>query len=185
MRRPLALTCRAAHSPPGGRPAGPVAHSGDPREQVRPVDRPRADRTEDYVWYGSDQTLAEMIRRLRYLPPETSFRSQFAYNNVGYATAGLIAGLANRSSWEDLVRTRILGPLGMSETVLVGPELRGKSNVTRSHGDVDDTFRALPASSQQLADPIAPAGSMYSNVLDMAKWLRFLLDSGGWRGGGW
>jgi CubicO group peptidase (beta-lactamase class C family) len=132
----------------------------------------------DYLWYGNDQPLADMIRRLRYLPPETSFRSHFAYNNVGYALAGLIAGNANHSSWDDLVRTRILSPLGMSETVMEGPDLQGKSNVTRPHQDVEDTLRALPASSQQLVDNIAPAGSMYSNVLDMAKWLRFLLDSG-------
>ncbi|HEX3233931.1 MAG TPA: serine hydrolase [Gemmatimonadales bacterium] len=132
----------------------------------------------DYMWYGSDQPLAEMIRRLRYLPPETSFRSHFAYNNIGYAVAGQIAGTVNHSSWDDLVRTRILGPLGMSETVMEGPDLRGKANVTRPHQAVDDTLRALPASSQQLVDAIAPAGSMYSNVLDMAKWLRFLLDSG-------
>jgi CubicO group peptidase (beta-lactamase class C family) len=119
-----------------------------------------------------------MIRRLRYLPPQTSFRSHFAYNNVGYAAAGLIAGLANRSSWNDLVRTRILGPLGMAETVMDGPDLRGKANVTRPHEYVGDTLRALPASSQELVDAIAPAGSMYSNVLDMSKWMRFLLDSG-------
>jgi CubicO group peptidase (beta-lactamase class C family) len=131
-----------------------------------------------YLWYGNDQTLADMIRRLRYLPPESSFRSHFAYNNIGYAAAGLIAGRANGSSWDDLVRTRILGPLGMSETVLEGPELRGKVNVARPHHYVDDTLRALPASSQQLVDQIAPAGSMYSNVLDMARWMRFLLDSG-------
>ncbi len=119
-----------------------------------------------------------MIRRLRYLPPQTSFRSHFAYNNVGYAAAGLIAGLADRSSWDALVRTRILKPLGMAETVLDGPDLKSKANVTRPHAYVADTLRALPASSQQLADAIAPAGSMYSNVLDMSKWMRFLLDSG-------
>jgi CubicO group peptidase (beta-lactamase class C family) len=132
----------------------------------------------EYLWYGNDQTLADMIRRLRYLPPQTSFRSRFAYNNIGYAAAGLIAGRVNRSSWDDLVRTRILGPLGMTETVLQGPELRGKVDVTRPHAYVGDTLRALPASSQELVDAIAPAGSMYSNVLDMSKWMRFLLDSG-------
>jgi CubicO group peptidase (beta-lactamase class C family) len=132
----------------------------------------------EYLWYGNDQTLASMIRRLRYLPPETSFRSHFAYNNIGYAAAGLIAGIANRSAWVDLVRTRILAPLGMSETVMEGPELKRKSNVTRPHYYIHDTLRALPAVAQQLVDPIAPAGSMYSNVLDMAKWIRFLLDSG-------
>jgi CubicO group peptidase (beta-lactamase class C family) len=132
----------------------------------------------EYLWYGNDQTLADMMRRLRYLPPQTSFRSRFAYNNVGYAAAGLIAGRANGSSWDDLVRTRILGPLGMAETVLDGPALRGNVNVTRPHAYVGDTLRALPAFSQELVDAIAPAGSMYSNVLDMSKWIRFLLDSG-------
>ncbi len=132
----------------------------------------------EYVWYGNDQPLADMLRRLRYLPPETTFRSHFAYNNVGYATAGLIAGLANRSTWSDLVRARILGPLGMRETVMDGPGLRGRANVTRPHEYLNDTLRALPASSQELVDAIAPAGSMYSNVLDVSKWMRFLLDSG-------
>jgi CubicO group peptidase (beta-lactamase class C family) len=132
----------------------------------------------DYLWYGNDQTLAEMIRRLRYQPAKTSFRSSFAYNNVGYALAGWIAGRANGSSWKDLVRSRILKPLGMEETVLDGPELKGKTNVTRPHDFSHDTLRALPASAQQLVDPIAPAGSMYSNVLDVARWMRFLLDSG-------
>ena len=30
----------------------------------------------EYLWSGNDQTLADMIRRLRYLPPQTSFRSR-------------------------------------------------------------------------------------------------------------
>ena len=131
----------------------------------------------EYLWYGGDLTLAEMIRRLRYIAPESGLRSRFAYNNIGYAMAGQMAGSANRSSWEDLVRTRILGPLGMTETVMTGPELRGRPNVTRPHQYIDDTLRALPAASQQLVDPIAPAGSMYASVLDVSKWMRFLLDS--------
>lgn len=132
----------------------------------------------EYLWYGSDLTLAEMIHRLRYIPPQSGVRSRFDYNNLGYAVAGQIAGSANRSSWEDLVRTRILGPLGMMETVMTGPELRGRPNVTRPHQYIDDTLRALPAASQELVDPIPPAGSMYSSVLDMSKWMCFLLDSG-------
>ncbi|HEY2026741.1 MAG TPA: serine hydrolase [Gemmatimonadaceae bacterium] len=134
----------------------------------------------DYLWYGheSDRTLAEMIRRLRYVPPQTSLRSHFAYNNVGYATAGLAAANAAGTSWQDLVRTRILRPLGMSETLMDGLELKGRTNVARPHAYRDDTLRVMPASSQELVDPIAPAGSMYSNVTDMSKWIRFLLDSG-------
>jgi CubicO group peptidase (beta-lactamase class C family) len=119
-----------------------------------------------------------MLRRLRFIPPQSGMRSRFAYNNVAYALAGQVAATASRGSWEDLVRTRILGPLGLTETVMTGPELRSRPNVTRPHHYIDDTLRALPAASQELVDPIAPAGSMYSSALDMSKWIRFLLDSG-------
>src|SRR5207253_5793402 len=67
----------------------------------------------DYLWYGHepDRSLTDMTRRLRYVPPQTTLRSHFAYNNVGYAVAGLAAASAAGTTWQDLVRTRILRPL--------------------------------------------------------------------------
>jgi CubicO group peptidase (beta-lactamase class C family) len=131
----------------------------------------------EYLWYGVGDDYGTILRRLRFVEPESSFRSRYAYNNVTYATAGVIAGRVYGRGWDALVRERILVPLGMRETVTEGSELKGRADVATPHDLVDDTLRAIPDVGR-LADPIAPAGAMYSNVLDMARWIRFLLDDG-------
>lgn len=132
----------------------------------------------EYLWYGRDDDFTTMARHLSLVPPQSSFRSRYAYNNVTYATAGVMAARATGATWDDLVRTRILGPLGMSETVTQGSGLADRSDVAQPHDLEDDTLRTITRDAIGLVDAIAPAGAMYSNVLDMAKWMRFLLDSG-------
>ena len=36
----------------------------------------------ELIWYGSDNDRDEILRRVRYLPPSWSFRSQFGYQNI-------------------------------------------------------------------------------------------------------
>ena len=71
----------------------------------------------DLLWVRGDYSLAEMMRRLRYVRPVSSFRSQWAYQNVVYAIGGR-SGRAKLSGmpWEDFIRTRIFAPLGMTES---------------------------------------------------------------------
>jgi len=92
-----------------------------------------------------------------------------------YATAGHVVEAASGMPWQDFVRTRILEPLGMTETVTDVEGLRGRPDVATPHDVIDDTLRAI---SYRNLDNIAPAGAMNSSVSDMTKWLRFLLDSG-------
>jgi len=133
----------------------------------------------DYLWGGSGLDFATITRRLRFVPAQTSFRSRFQYNNVTYALAGDVAAHAAGTTWQSLLHARILGPLGMTETLADASELKGSGiiDVTAPHGIVRDTVRVLPASLDGI-DDIAPAGSIFSTAADMAKWLRFLLDSG-------
>jgi CubicO group peptidase (beta-lactamase class C family) len=49
--------------------------------------------------------------------------------------------------------------------------------VSAPHGIVGDHVRVLPVP-DTIVDPVAPAGAAFSTATDMAKWLRFLLDSG-------
>lgn len=131
-----------------------------------------------FLWYGRTFDYAAMLRRLRYVNPESSLRSRFAYNNVAYATAGVIVGRVAGTSWDEVVKTRILTPLGMTETVTQARDLASRGDVAAPHDYIGDTLRLIGRDAVDLVDPIAPAGSMYSTVTDMAKWLRFLLDSG-------
>jgi CubicO group peptidase (beta-lactamase class C family) len=133
----------------------------------------------DYLWGTSGLDFATITHRLRFVPVENSFRSRFQYNNVTYALAGDVAARAAGKSWPLLLHSRILTPLGMTETVADASELKatGITDVTSPHGIVRDSVRVLPATIEGI-DDIAPAGAMFSSVTDMGKWLRFLLDSG-------
>jgi CubicO group peptidase (beta-lactamase class C family) len=132
-----------------------------------------------YLWAAPPANgFPEIVRRLGYVPRETSLRSRFAYNNVAYAVAGEVAARAGGAPWAELLRRRILDPLGMADTYADGASLRasGARDVTAPHAIVDDTVRVIPAG-ERLVDPVAPAGAAFSSAADLARWMRFLLDS--------
>src|SRR3984885_14219737 len=72
----------------------------------------------DLMFYpNTDFSRAEMIRGLRYLKPVSSFRSQYAYDNLLYMVAGQVVTTVSGQTWEEFVTRRILQPLGMSGCV--------------------------------------------------------------------
>ncbi|MEP6733596.1 MAG: serine hydrolase [bacterium] len=131
----------------------------------------------DLFWAIDETTLtpAEMIRRLRYVRPSTSFRSTWNYHNVMYSLSGTIVERVSGLSWDAFIRTRIFAPLGMNESEALVSGIKGKANVAIPHADIRDTIRIVPI---KTTDAVAPAGSVWSSVSDMSKWMRFILDSG-------
>ncbi len=129
----------------------------------------------DLFWAHWHYTLPEVIHNLRYIKPESSFRSNWSYQNVMYALSGTIVERVSGMSWEAFIRSRIFGPLGMNESETLVSEIAGKANVSVPHYLVGDSVRVVPMRSTDL---IAPAGSVWSSVSDMSKWMRFILDSG-------
>jgi CubicO group peptidase (beta-lactamase class C family) len=129
----------------------------------------------DLFWARWHYTMPQIIHGLRYIKPESSFRSNWSYQNVMYALTGTIVERVSGMSWEQFVRSRIFGPLGMTETEALVSEIAGKPNVSVPHYLANDSIRVVPMRS---TDAIAPAGSVWSSVSDMSKWMRFILDSG-------
>ena len=128
----------------------------------------------DYLWYGSEIPAAEVRRRVRFIRPAYSLRSGFIYQNIMYAVAGDVVEAASGMPWDEFVRRRIFGPLGMTRTVATLRETQTRDNVAAPHDRVDGTIRTIRNAS---VDPVAPAGSIWSSVADMAKWMRFVLDT--------
>src|SRR5678809_1706392 len=77
--------------------------------------------------------------------------------------------------WEQFVKKRIFEPLGMTETEALVSMIKDKPNVAVPHALVNDSVTVVPVRS---TDPVASAGSVWSSVSDMAKWMRFVIDSG-------
>ena len=134
----------------------------------------------DRLWYGSAFSRDEILRRVRFLEPSWSFRSQFGYQNLMYLAAGQVVANAAHTSWDDVVRQRLMLPIGMSSSSSSVRALAGKDNVAQPHARLADTVRAI---AYREIDNIAPAGSINSNAVDMAKWVRFQLARGRDEGG--
>ena len=129
----------------------------------------------DLLWYGSDLSRDEIVRRVRFLEPTWSFHSHFGYQNIMYLAAGQAVASAAGKSWDDLVNERIFQPLGMKESNTSTRWLANLPNVASPHAEIDDTLRAIP---WRNIDNIGPAGSINSTVTDMAQWVRFHLAGG-------
>ena len=129
----------------------------------------------DFLWYERDTDTRAVVEGLAMVEPAYSMRSSFIYQNIMYATAGEVVAAVSGMPWTEFVRTRIFRPLGMDETVPLLSETVGKPNVARPHHRVDGVTVPIENAS---VDPVASAGSVWSSVSDMSKWLRFLLAGG-------
>jgi len=126
-------------------------------------------------WPPTDFTRKELVERLRYIPPATSFRSAYAYDNVLYPVAGEVIEAVSGMSWEDFVRTRILRPVGMTGSDVRLGDPREVPNAATTHARVDGVVRAVQP---YLGDVVNPAGGIFSNAEDMARWVMVQMDSG-------
>ena len=129
----------------------------------------------DYLWYGQSTDSREILRRVRLLPVWYSLRSSFIYQNVMYAAAGAVIEAVTGQTWADQMRTRLFEPLGMRGTIATAATLAQQPNVAVPHDLVDGQVRAIENAA---VDSVAPAGSVWSSVSDMAKWSALLLNKG-------
>lgn len=128
----------------------------------------------DLLWIGDDYPHAEVVHRVRYLPPAHPFRAVWDYQNVMYAVAGDVVAAASGMPWEQFVRRRIWQPLGMNETEALLSEIEGKPDVASPHDSIDGKLKVIE---NRPVDPVQSAGAVWSSVSDMSKWMRFVLDS--------
>ena len=70
----------------------------------------------DLLWYDTTYTADEIIHRIRYLKPVSSFRSRYGYQNLMFITAGKVIEKVSGQTWAEFMQTRILDPLGMDRT---------------------------------------------------------------------
>lgn len=130
----------------------------------------------DLVWYNNRSvSREELVRRLRYLPPNKDLRERFQYNNLMFVTAGYLVGALVDTSWEDAIRSLVFQPLGMTGSNFSVAESQRASDYSLPYEVRRDTIRQLPFRDINL---VGPAGSINSSVDDMLKWVRMQLSDG-------
>lgn len=117
----------------------------------------------------------EILRRLRYLEPGCSFRERAGYSNPGFLIAGLAAAEAGGASWDELIKTRLLQPLGMTRSGTMQSDWKNTDNYASAHVVGGDSLKVVEWENH---DAMGPAGSITSTAADLAPWMLVHLEAG-------
>ena len=118
----------------------------------------------DNIWYKSELTAEEIIRRIRYVPKAYDFRAGYGYSNLMFITAGEIIETVTGKSWGDNVKERILEPLGMNRTIASIKDLSSKGNYATPHARKDNKNYIIDWTNW---DEVAATGGLISSVEDI------------------
>ncbi len=127
-------------------------------------------------WPTTSYSNREVAERLRFVPIKGGFREQYAYDNILFGVAQLVVEQASGMPYEQFLRTRIFGPLGMDRTRFNSDRLEPGDDVATGYAKAD--FSELQPAPRMTWSNVAGAGGIYSSVNDMAKWVRVQLDGG-------
>jgi CubicO group peptidase (beta-lactamase class C family) len=113
--------------------------------------------------------LLDWLQAERPVVPEGAAHS---YSNFGYAVLGLILEKAANKTYEELLSSRLLEPLGMKQS---GLHLTGRPDRTSSG------FNAKGSSTSVWHfDGYAPCGSMVSTAMDMVRMIQVTVQPKDW-----
>jgi D-alanyl-D-alanine dipeptidase/CubicO group peptidase (beta-lactamase class C family) len=112
--------------------------------------------------------------RLVYAP-----RARTKYSNAGVAVAGLVVQTVGGERFPDYLTRSVLGPMGLAESAFEPSRVSAPRRAVGAMWTLDG--RTFTAPSFELG--MAPAGSMYSTVTDLARFMSVLFARGdGMRG---
>jgi CubicO group peptidase (beta-lactamase class C family) len=126
-------------------------------------------------WPNTTFTRDEIIHKLRFMKPASSFRSNYAYDNLMYIAAGQIIPAITGQTWENYVRAHILDPLGMKTTTLSNGAFKAGDDYAYPHSKIGGVLQAIHFVA---LDNAAPAGAINSSASEMAKWIQLQLNRG-------
>jgi serine-type D-Ala-D-Ala carboxypeptidase/endopeptidase len=148
--RPITLVDLVTHS------AGfPRDLPGEAKPGTNPYDR--------FSWENDKAYLGSA--KLAYAPGTAA-----AYSNLGFDVLGAALAGAAGTSYAELLKTRITGPLGMADTGLRLDEAQ-KARLMTGHD-----FDGAPMAPLEALEAQAASGGLYSTADDMVRFMRWHLD---------
>ena len=128
-------------------------------------------------WPASEHSTEEIVRRLAHVPLATSFRADYAYDNVLYAVAQRLIETVSGQSYGDFIRERIFVPVGMHGAVVNSDHLPEGANAATGHAKPGFAGELVTVPPMTWSNNQA-AGGIYASVDDLARWMQVQLDGG-------
>ena len=127
-------------------------------------------------WPPTSYSTRDVVERLRNVPIQNGFRSNYAYDNILFAVATLVIEQASGQSYADYVREHIFKPVGMDESLIDKTGLKPGMDVAMGHAEFNfKDLKPVPPMAW-LNDP--GAGGIYASVHDLSKWMNVQLAGG-------
>ena len=143
----------------------------------------------EWLFEFRNETPASAIKMLGTMQPTSRFGEVFQYSNLMAAAAGFIGGSKAvpgkelGSAYDEAMRTKVLGPLGMKTTTFdFASALKG--DVAQPHGDdVDGKVTRARMDMNYSIVPVRPAGGVWTSPRDLARYVEMELAKGMLPGG--
>jgi CubicO group peptidase (beta-lactamase class C family) len=126
------------------------------------------------------QNQADILRRLEDLAPFDPPGESFAYSNMGYTLAGMIAAneLGYPDNFDAMINDKIFRPLGMTRSTL---SIEAMASDNAAQGYAMSGTDAIPVLPEDMK-AAGPAGALNSTASDLGKWVQLWLNDGDWEG---
>ncbi len=140
----------------------------------------------EIIFNYNDLSAEGIIESLADFESFTDFGEAFQYSNQMVATGGYVAALAAGGEYGDLyddyvatMQERILTPIGMTHSTFSVEEVQTSGNYAIPHSrNLAFEYDPLPLSFEEWFRPIAPSAFLWSNVLDMGRYVITELNEG-------
>ncbi|MFC7048704.1 serine hydrolase [Emcibacter nanhaiensis] len=130
-------------------------------------------------WPSSGFSRKEIVHGLRYLKPISSFRSEYAYDNLMYILAGEVVEAISGVPYERFVETRILKPLDMKNCAADRVRLKGYKNIAEPHVLSERKLVRTKRIEKPYEKAVsAAAGGILCSTKSMLKWVNMHLHNG-------
>lgn len=135
----------------------------------------------DYSWYGFPSSSRDsLLKRIQYMEPSAGIREKWQYNNFMFLLQGIIAEKLTKKSWEENIKENFFKPLGMMQSNFSIADLQKNPDASFGYGLKKDSI--LKKLDYYPIDAMGPAGSINSNVMEMANWVNTWIHNGKFNG---
>jgi CubicO group peptidase (beta-lactamase class C family) len=124
---------------------------------------------------GHNFTSKDIVKNIQFLKPISAFRTKYDYDNLLYVIAGEVIEKVSGIPWCEFVETRIMKPIGMTNSAASWSRLKDTTNTIVPHVPTEGKLQIIPRYKNSIFDA---AAGLYTSTNDLSKWLITQMNKG-------